>query len=167
MKKALASGLITMAMLLAGCSSPRFAVNDFCAKQGRQISKEERVIYVLQEVAKREDRFGFLHFMQWRKKHKLLHPRSNEENIAKAYYAKFPSCCAVMPPAYLSRELLDDNAWDNMVEELLGRHPGYWVVDVRLPMESRPLASKRRPVEFERIGVSDCNDKVSSGGFWL
>ena len=156
-----------MAMLLAGCSSPRFAVKDFCAKQGRQISKNERVIFVLQEVAKYERDFGLLHYIHWRKKYKLLRPQINEEDIANAYYAAFPSCCDVLPPAYLSRELLDDNAWDNMVEELLRRHPGYWVVDVRLWRELSRSGDMRPKIDIERVGVSDCNDKINQEGSWL
>jgi hypothetical protein len=158
--------LIAGPILLAGCSSPRWAPKDFCQVQGRQIPKEERILFVLQEIAKREDKFGNLHFMHWRKNYKSSHRGVAEKETIDTYYKTFPSCCEVLPPGYLSRELLADNDWDNGVEESLKQYPGFWVVDVRLPVNAPPPTSKRRPIEFERIGVSACNDKISSGGFW-
>jgi hypothetical protein len=154
-------------MLLAGCSSERWAPKDFCAKQGRQISKQERIIFVLQEIAKREDKFGNLHFMHWRKNYKLSHRGITEKETIDTYYKTFPSCCDVLRPAYLSRELLADNDWDNGVEEQLKRYPGFWVVDVQLFWKAPPRNSKRQSIAFSRIGVSDCNDKISLEGFWL
>jgi hypothetical protein len=160
--------LIAGPILLAGCSSPRWAPKDYCKKQERQISKEERILFVLQEIAKREDEYRGVafHFLSWRTAYKKAHRSVSEEDVATAYYKTAPSCCEVIPPAYLSRELLSDNDWDNGVEESLRRYPGFWVVDVRLPVKAPPPTSKRRPIEFERIGVSACNDKISSGGFW-
>ncbi len=154
------------ATLLIGCSSPRVAYEDFCAAQGRQIPRSERIIYVLEEIAKRPDEFSDLHYMTWQRSYRATRPNLSGRQVAETYVERFPLCCEVVPPAYLSDKLINDNEWDDRVEEALRRYPGFWVVDVRILRDAAPSGNSR-DIDYTRIGVSACNDKVSRAGIWL
>ncbi|WP_144243876.1 hypothetical protein [Sphingopyxis sp. MWB1] len=162
---------ILLLALLSGCGEERAVPIDYCKPEGRKISNSERISQVLVTLANNEDEIsdkwkfdGGVHFLEWRSKFKSENPNVSDLDISYEYYLNFPSCCEVLPPAYLDHENVSDLEWDDRIAESLKRKPGFWVVDVKVSRKI-PVPASRKPTDSIVLGLSDCNNNVNYRGY--
>lgn len=132
-------GLFFVSLIaLTGCVPDRVAPLDWCAKEGRKIPHRERILKTLAKAVKDFDGNGpFLpngpnHFGRWQAIHREKHPNWDANDLAERYLTEFPTCCVVLPPAFLDHTKVSDHDWFETIEESTRRYPDNWVVDVRI-----------------------------------
>ena len=147
--------------LILGCGIPRHAPVDFCKKQNRKISKEERIIDVLADISNQEDKYnqkfgknGF-HYLSWRREYLREHQEASDTRIAEGYYKAYPNCCKIGIPRYLNRKIVSDDEYDASY----GLESQRYVEEVFV---RRQFYSKKNmnPSDYVIRSVWPCDDKI-------